>query len=925
MYRRLIPAVCLFVLCMGLASQASAPMTIPNVALEGTATSSSNGWGWVPELAIDGNLGTGSHSATISPDEWWEVELDQDYDLAEIVVYNRANCCWDRITGVVVKALDADRNEIYVSDPIAADVALQGSVHSFDNDGAGFPGARYIRVEAGISYVQLMEVQALPVWPFAVDANPADGATDVPRDDTVLSWTPGAFADKHDVYLGTSLDDVNDADTASSVYMGNQDPNTYATARLDFGQTYYWRVDEVDADLTIHKGDVVQVTVEPVAYSIENVTVTASGNNSEDEGPENTINSAGLDANDLHSIEPAGMWLSSTVDEGNVAWIQYEFDRVYKLHQMQVWNHNTLVEAVLGFGVKEATIEYSVDGNDYTTLGTTEFARAPGAAGYAHNTTVDFGVAAKYVKITTNSNWGGIVKQYGLSEVRFSYVPVWAKELGPASGTTGMDVDNVTLSWRAGREAGLHDVYISTDELEVIDETISPVNVPGGTAYASYDTGELELGATYYWKVNEVNEAETPTTWQGEVSSFSTEEYLVVETFEDYDDISPDRIFETWIDGLGYSGQHGNSTGSIVGYIRPPYAEQSIVHGDEQSMPLFYDNSGAAGYSETTANVGDSDWTVHGIKSLSLWFCGDASNSAEQMYVKLNGSKVLYDGEAANLALAAWQPWNIELADFGVDLSNVTELGIGFERSGETGGSGIVCFDDIRLYAYSRQLITPVEPDTAGLVGHWTLDGNPNDLSGNGYDGVAEGGVTYGEGVLGLAAEFNGSDALINCGDVPVSDTGAISIAFWVKPRNIAQDWAGYVSKWTLDNAQRTFWLGQHATNGWLRFGIYPGGPTAETAVDSGQVILANEEWTHIVCTYDGDIQKIYADGVEVVSSPERNAALVDRVGNLRFGIVATANWFNGLIDEVRIYDRALSEGEVAWFGGRTEPFDKPF
>jgi len=200
---------------------------------------------------------------------------------------------------------------------------------------------------------------------------------------------------------------------------------------------------------------------------------------------------------------------------------------------------------------------------------------------------------------------------------------------------------------------------------------------------------------------------------------------------------------------------------------------------------------------------------------------------------------------------------------------------------------------------------------SADLIGHWPLDGNPNDISANGYDGVVEGGVTYAEGVSGPAADFNGSDALISCDDAPVGETGAISIAFWVKPRNISQNWAGYVSKWTLDNSQRTFWLGQHATDGWLRFGFYPGGPTAETFVDSGQVILTNEEWTHITCTYDGNIQRIYADGVEVVSSPERNAAIIDRGGNLRFGIVATANWFDGLIDDVHIYDHALSEAEI--------------
>jgi len=92
-----------------------------------------------------------------------------------------------------------------------------------------------------------------------------------------------------------------------------------------------------------------------------------------------------------------------------------------------------------------------------------------------------------------------------------------------------------------------------------------------------------------------------------------------------------------------------------------------------------------------------SDWTRHGVKSLSLWFYGDPSNSAEQMYVKLNGVKVAYDSDASNISKPVWQPWNINLADFaGVDLSDVTELIIGFERG--AGGSGMVLFDDILLY-----------------------------------------------------------------------------------------------------------------------------------------------------------------------------------------------------------------------------------
>jgi len=138
------------------------------------------------------------------------------------------------------------------------------------------------------------------------------------------------------------------------------------------------------------------------------------------------------------------------------------------------------------------------------------------------------------------------------------------------------------------------------------------------------------------------------------------------------------------------------TNGSIVGYENPPFCEQTIVHGGGQSMPFFYANTGGAAYSEAELPLSPpQDWTKHGINALSLWFFGDASNTAAQMYVKVNGSKVTYDGDAGNLTQAAWQAWNIDLSSVGTNLQNVTMLGIGIDGNG---ASGKLFFDDIRLY-----------------------------------------------------------------------------------------------------------------------------------------------------------------------------------------------------------------------------------
>jgi len=247
------------------------------------------------------------------------------------------------------------------------------------------------------------EVIRLPM--NASGPNPVDGVEDVPRD-VVLSWQPGIYApaiNGHKVYFSESFNDVNDG-----IGGVTQDANSYARPqRLDFSTTYYWRVDEVNAPPTSHiefKGDVWSFTTEPVGYPIagERITATASSQ-SENQGPENTVNGSGLDVNDLdlHSTELTDMWLSDIVGQ-QPTWIQYEFDKVCKLHQLRVWNHNTLNEPAIGFGVKDGTIEYSLDGANWTTLGTThEFARGSGAAGYAYNTTVDLGGARNLELIDT--------------------------------------------------------------------------------------------------------------------------------------------------------------------------------------------------------------------------------------------------------------------------------------------------------------------------------------------------------------------------------------------------------------------------------------------------------------------------------------------------------------------------------------------
>jgi hypothetical protein len=627
----------------------------------------------------------------------------------------------------------------------------------------------------------------MPPIVTATNPSPADKATEVRRE-AVLSWKPADSAKTHDVYFGTSLQSVTNASrtAASGVLVSQaQDANTYdPPGSLALGQTYYWRIDEVEASATINKGNVWSFTTEALGYPLKNVTATASSAQA-NMGPEKTIDGSGL-TGDQHGTEGTTMWLSNLT--GPVpAWIQYQFDKVYKLFDLKVWNSNGLVESIIGFGAKSVTIEYSTDGTTWTALANVpEFAQAPGTAGYAANTTVNLGgVMAKYVKLTINRTWGSINSVTGLSEVRFSYVPVSAREPNPASGATGVNPQE-PLSWRAGREAASHLVYVSTDKQAVLNGTAPAVKV----SEPRYDAS-VDLGRSYYWKVVEVNEAQTPKSWDGDLWTFTTADALVVDDFESYND-DKNRIYDTWIDGLT-----DGKSGSIVGHDPAPFAELTIIHGGKQSMPLSFNNTGGFAMSEATRTFDSpQDWSKHGITTLVLYFYGDPANAAGQVYVRLNGTKVTYGANANAIKTPYWTQWNIDLASGGVNLKAVTKLAIGVEGSGK----GILYVDDIRLYrtapkleevfleAESGTITAPMKTYDDPLASGGKYIGTDNGIGDQNNDPPATGVATYSFTVQG----------------------GTYKIALRVKPDLGNSVWVRIVgaTKYTP---------GTH-TSGWIRF-----------------------------------------------------------------------------------------------------------
>ena len=279
------------------------------------------------------------------------------------------------------------------------------------------------------------------------------------------------------------------------------------------------------------------------------------------------------------------MWSTAT-NAPLPAWIRYDFDDVYKLQEMWVWNYNSDYEYLLGAGMKNVTVEYSTDGTTWTTLGNYEFAQAPAAGGYAHDATISFGgVAAKSVRITVTSNYGGAAS--GLSEVRFYSIPTQARQPQPATGTRDVGLDP-TLTWWAGREAVSHQVYLGTDANALTLAGYGRRRQLHGAPGISERPTTGESTRSTRPRPSPPGPATSGASRRSVPSSSMTWKATTTRTR---------AVFDTWVDGY----DNPTTNGAQVGYGQSAggtFNETTTTHGGKQSMPLTYNNTNVTMTSE---------------------------------------------------------------------------------------------------------------------------------------------------------------------------------------------------------------------------------------------------------------------------------------------------------------------------------------
>jgi hypothetical protein len=190
-------------------------------------------------------------------------------------------------------------------------------------------------------------------------------------------------------------------------------------------------------------------------------------------------------------------------------------------------------------------------------------------------------------------------------------------------------------------------------------------------------------------------------------------------------------------------------------------------------------------------------------------------------------------------------------------------------------------------------------------IGHWPLDGDALDISGNGNDGILMGDPQFVAGMVDGAIELDGVDDYVDCGNAELLDiTGEMTVAAWVKVDLFDKNWQAIVTHG--DSSWRIHRSSGSDNVAWGTSGASPADITGTTNVNDGQ-------WHHIAGVFDGAQKFLYVDGAVDASADFTGTINSSAIHSVNIGEnnQATGRYFTGLIDDVRIYDKGLHPLQV--------------
>jgi len=553
-------------------------------------------------------------------------------------------------------------------------------------------------------------------------------------------------------------------------------------------------------------------------------------------------------------------------------------------------------------------------------------------------------------------------------------LPSTAEYPDPQDGATGVDYIPV-LSWINGAGAGLADVYFGLDRTAVADANADNLDQYPGVLYERsdddlFEPGILNLSTSYYWRVDaiDVNDltGQILAVHPGTVWSFTVAEYMTIDDFESYADA--DALLAAWTDANDLEAtvaQDGLQSMKIVyDHRRAPFVTTASYDLPAHLADWTQQNLGSL----ELYFYGDPNNAVNGPEPLFV-LAEDA---------QANTAVVFYDEDPAALSTPEWHHWQIPLREFaGIDRRQVARLAVGFgdPTNPGPGNTGILFVDTIRLYQgrclldrrtpeFARLDFAPLgipggdchvdaaelmilandwlqqdqllptssdDPNIAGggLVAYFNLDEGQGDTVASDANGLKEGTlyqnadwVSPGFDGTGSAVHFDGTNnTRIDIGTWdPSAGTGQLSLSAWIRwagDRSVGhQGIIGKRDAWAATDAMRWFFetdpLGRLAFRQYWQAGVDLYSPQGALDPFVGQ-------WAHVAVTFDGTTATIYLNGAPVASGPFTLADKADArigIGNTHGG--GGGEVFVGDIDEVQIYNRALSPEEIAYLADPT-------
>lgn len=214
------------------------------------------------------------------------------------------------------------------------------------------------------------------------------------------------------------------------------------------------------------------------------------------------------------------------------------------------------------------------------------------------------------------------------------------------------------------------------------------------------------------------------------------------------------------------------------------------------------------------------------------------------------------------------------------------------------------------------------------LIGRWQLNGNTNDISGNGLNGTLTGAATHVTGRYGQALNFDGN-SWVSIADASILEPTQITVEAWVKRSGSPGGCCYVVSKYLPDRYGGYSSYGLYTGGGGISFYVGNSGSwTASPEVPAASVWNGN--WHHVAGTFDGTNVKLYFDGDPFDGTPTTAQPIYySGTGNLYIGAYTATSWlaFSGMIDEVRIWGSALTESQLDVmydFVGLQSPYAAP-